>query len=120
MKYLGIDYGEKRIGLAISDEEGVFAFPHKTIQNSESILKDVKEVCEQESVGEIVLGIPVSLSGGYSAQAKTVQRFGDELGVATNIPIEYENEVFTTKIAKTDSGAAALILQIWLDRKLDK
>ena len=124
MKYLGLDYGDKRIGVAISDEEGKIAFPRTTLENSPSVYSEIKRMCDEEKVEKIILGLPVSFSGGFSAQAKAVQRFGDALRAAVQVPIAYENEIFSTKIAKdsgvarekTDQSAAAVILQGWLDK----
>lgn len=124
MRYLGIDYGEKRIGIAISDEEGTIAFPRVTLRNSPSMYLEIKKMCDEENIGKIILGIPISFSGELSAQAKAVQRFGDALRAAVGVPIEYQNEIFSSKIAqdsgvkkeKNDQSAAAVILQGWLDR----
>ena len=82
MKYLGLDYGDKRIGVAISEEEGKIAFPRTTLENSPSVFSEIKKMCEEEKVGKIILGLPVSFSGELSAQAKAVQRFGDALRAA--------------------------------------
>ncbi len=125
MKYLGLDYGEKRIGVAISDQEEKIAFPRATLANTPLVYSEIRRMCVEEKIGKIILGLPVSFSGGLSAQAKAIQRFGVALGAAVLIPIEYENEIFSTKIAqnsgvkreKTDQSAAALILQGYLDRQ---
>ncbi|MBI3685258.1 Holliday junction resolvase RuvX [Candidatus Azambacteria bacterium] len=124
MRYLGIDYGDKRIGLAISDEDGMFAFPRTTVENSPAVFLEIKKMCEEEKIGKIILGIPVSFSGELSAQAKAVRRFGDMFAETTRIPIAYENEILTTSQAERsgagrktiDQSSAALILQGWLDR----
>lgn len=120
MKYLGLDFGGKRIGVAISDDEMKIAFPRITLENSPSVIADIKHMCEEEGVDAVVLGIPVSLSGGISAQAESVRRFGESLHEALGLLVLYENELYTTKMAKTDEGAAALILQGYLDRRSRK
>lgn len=123
MKYIGIDYGEKRIGIAASDDSGMIAFPHATIENTASTLSEIKKICDAQKPGKIIIGMPM-LIGEVSPLMRTIQRFGDVLARFTDIPVAYENELFTTKMA-TQSGAkknmvdqssAALILQSWIDR----
>jgi putative Holliday junction resolvase len=120
MRYLGIDYGEKRIGLALSDPEGCLAFPHDTVGN----IGDVVAAAKREGVGKIVVGLPISFGGGESHQAEQIRQFAAELESRVELPIVFENEVFTSKIAekmspseKADASAAALILQSYLDRQ---
>lgn len=123
MKYLGIDYGEKRIGIAVSDDGGVIAFPHTTIENTSSTLSEIKKICDAQKPAQIVIGMPM-LIGEESLMMRTIRMFGDAVARFIQIPVAYENEIFTTKMA-TQSGAkkntvdqssAALILQSWIDR----
>lgn len=123
MKYLGIDYGEKRIGIAVSDDGGVIAFPHTTIENTSSTLSEIKKICDAQKPAQIVIGMPM-LIGEVSPMMRTIHMFGDTVARFIQIPVAYENEIFTTKMA-TQSGAkkntvdqssAALILQSWIDR----
>ena len=116
MKFLGIDHGDKRIGIAVSDETMTFAFPRVVLHNTKTIFKEIKKICGDENIAKIVVGMPISFSGGKSAQAEKVERFGEELEMFLSIPVEYENEIFTTKIGRDDASAAALILQGYLDR----
>ena len=124
MKFLGIDYGDKRIGIAVSDETGSFAFPRAVLQNTGKIFDEIKKICAEEEIEKIIVGVPISFSGGQSAQAGKVLEFAEHLKQYTNIPIEKENEIFSTKVAldmgaskeKIDQSAAAIILQSYLDR----
>ena len=124
MKALGIDYGEKNIGIAVSDEEGMMAFPRTTIRNAASAADDIMRLCEEEKIETIVLGIPVSFSGTESEQARITVAFGADLAGRVGIPVVHENEVLSSKMAdmlgstkaKRDQNAAAIILQTWLDR----
>ena len=124
MKALGIDYGEKNIGIAISDEEGMMAFPRTTIRNTTSVLDDIVRMCEEEKIETIVLGVPVSFSGLESEQARITVAFGTDLAGRVGISVVHENEVLSSKMAdmlgstkaKRDQNAAAIILQTWLDR----
>ena len=121
MRYLGIDYGEKRIGLAVSDHDGKIAFPRKVV----SRLAEVIEFIQNEDVGQVVIGLPLAANGGKTEATTAVTTFADELGRAVELPIVFENEVFTSKIAertsareRADAAAAALILQSFLDKQV--
>lgn len=116
MKYLGLDHGDKRIGIAVSDEDGVFAFPRVILQNTEKVFNEIKKICADEKIEKIVLGTPISLKGGKSDQARKTEAFGEKLKMFLNIPLEYENEIFTSKMTQNDASAAAVILQSYLDR----
>lgn len=123
MKYIGIDYGEKRIGIAVSDDGGVIAFPHTTIENTSSTLSEIKKICDAQKPAQIVIGMPM-LIGEESLMMRTIRMFGDAVARFIQIPVAYENEIFTTKMAirdgakksTVDQSSAALILQSWIDK----
>ncbi len=119
MRYLGVDYGKRRIGLALSDPEGKIAFPHGVVGH----LSDVVALARTEGVGEIVVGLPRSSSGADTVEARSVRTFAAKLQSAVELPIAFEDERLTTKLARrhtpeanVDASAAALILQSYLDR----
>ena len=124
MRYLGIDYGLKRIGLALSDPEGRMAFPFKTVAR----LDDIAAVVKNERVGCIIMGLPPpGRSRAWQRQNAAVKRCAGDLAKTVQLPIEFEDEAFTTKIAerhtakdKADASAAAIILQSYLDRQQTK
>lgn len=118
MRYLGIDYGSKRIGLALSDPQGRVALPYGIASRPE----DIAAVIKKEGVGGVVVGMPFSRL--WVRQAEDVKRFAAKLSKEVRLPIEFEDEAFTTKIAegssskeKVDASAAAIILQSYLDKK---
>lgn len=123
MRYLAIDFGSKRVGLALSDEGGILGFPYKTIENKD-IIKILKEIIKKEEVGKIILGLPLNFQMEETEQTQKVRRFKDLLERNINTPIEYENELLTTAQAKKsgiadkhiDASSAALILQSYLDK----
>ncbi len=124
MKYLSIDYGEKRIGLAMSSEEGKLALPYKTLENNSKIFDALKEIVEKEKITEVVVGLPVTFAMQESEQTRAVKDFAKHLQNILKMPVFFENEIFSSKIAeksskkgKIDESAAALILQSYLDRK---
>lgn len=123
MIYLGIDYGEKRIGLAKGDSLLKIATPLKTILNSEGVLNELADIVNTESVEKIIVGIPVSFNGEVNEFAEKVIEFSEDLEARTDIPVETINEIFSSKMAaehstKIDESSAALILQTYLDKKL--
>src|SRR3989338_6281497 len=127
MRYLGIDYGHKRIGIALSDEGGRIAFPFSQIpaKSPAFIVKEIKKIIKKEKIEKIIIGLPITFSGQDSLQTNAVREFGRYLGEMLQLPIEYENEVLSTKMAERggtskhniDAASAAIILQSYLDRK---
>jgi len=129
MRYLGIDYGEKRIGVALSDAEGKIAFPHMTISaDGPAHTKTIATLChiiQNEKAGEIVVGLPRTLDGRETRQTAITRGFMKKLQESLTLPIYTENEILTTRIAvkdgvakkDRDAASAALILQSYLDKK---
>jgi putative holliday junction resolvase len=136
MKYLGIDFGTKRIGLALSDESGTLAFPHSIVATEDAVAK-VIELAALEKVKEVVMGKSVDLSGVPNPLMKKIEAFTQALEAA-GLTVSYESEVMTSaqaarnpagehreiaspaphgKREALDASAAALILQSFLDRK---
>lgn len=134
-KVLGIDYGEKRIGLALSTDDKRMAYIHGTIQNSNSrdVINEFKKICQEEEVESLVVGLPLDQAGQPGAQAEIVKKFSKMIGEETGLPYYFEDERFSTALAskmnkeaglsvkKTrqtiDSQSAQIILQTYLDRK---
>ena len=133
---LGIDYGEKRVGLALSDRLNLIASPYKTLQNiSETdLISKIKKIVFEKEVKIFVIGLPLNMKGKDSAQTKKVRRFKKLLSIL-ELPIFYEDERFSSIIAKNslvlqnvktghnkseiDRTAAAIILQQYLDKNSD-
>jgi putative holliday junction resolvase len=133
-RVLGVDYGSRRIGLALSDPLGLTAQPLAVLTNREkTIWSEVLEVVRRYGVTRIVLGLPRRLSGEEGPAAEEVRAFGERLAQSTGVPVDYVDERLTTaaaqrvlsetdmsgakKRAVVDKLAAALILQTWLDRQ---
>lgn len=128
MRFLGIDYGSKRIGVALSDEKGNIAFPHSVLPNTEELVKEIKDITEKEQVGGIVIGHSLNREGGSNPIHEDVSDFIASLTVEIGIPIELEPEQYTTQEAirlqgkneKTDASAAAIILNSYLTKTKNK
>lgn len=135
MRLMGLDVGDKRIGIALSDEGALIASPRETLERSGN-RKDIRHMLElaaREEVSEIVVGMPFSMDGSIGAQAHKVERFVEALRAETDIRITTWDERLTTvsaerallegdvsraKRKKTiDRVAAALILQGYLDSR---
>lgn len=123
MKYIGIDFGTRRVGIAVSDKEGTLAFPRAVFENDDKFFERLREMIKEEGVEKIVVGMPKALSGKETAMTTRVKNFIEELKQKGFIVVE-EDEVFSTKTAKEnaredmrDASAAALILQQYLDRE---
>ena len=132
MRYLAIDYGGKRTGLALCDNAEMIASPVAVVENKAMLISVILDLVESEQVGTIVLGLPLNMDGSEGPAAKGVRQFANELCKNTAIPIIFHDErlssyeaeeklsgFFTRKKKKQrlDAVAAAGILQSFLDKK---
>lgn len=124
-KLLGIDYGTKKVGIALSDTGATLAFPHVTLPNNEHLVAAIAEICGREGVTAVVVGESRDFSQKENPIMEDVRRLKDALWRATSLPVYLEPEFLTTAEARRSGGprealdrsAAALILQSYLDRK---
>jgi putative Holliday junction resolvase len=126
MKYLGIDYGTKKVGFAHSDDEGRMAYPLMISQNDNSLLKDTLELIREMKYGIIVIGESVDGNGKPNAIAKEARLFGSKLENAIDVRVVFEKEWYSTVEARKQPGkegdhnvddqAAAIVLQRYLDK----
>lgn len=137
MRYLGIDYGSSKVGLALSDENGTMGFPHAVVTNTPRLVEELCALIVREGVGAIVLGESLNLSGEENPIAREARAFGDSIARISQKPVFYESEVFTSAEARrapakemktrarakgapsgnVDASAAALILTGYLSRQ---
>ena len=125
MKFLGIDYGTKRVGIAISDEDGMIAFPKVVLPYSSRVLEELLDMCIRESVGGVVIGESKNLAGADNPLMKDIDRFVSNWRRESKLPVFLEPEYMTShqahrvqgKHALLDASAAALILQSFLDKR---
>ena len=137
MKYLGIDWGEKRIGLAFADEIGI-AFPLKAAVSTskKKRMQQIEDTIEQQNAQILVVGYPINMDGTIGPRAKEVDLFIEELIKRFNLPVERVDERLSShtalqgykeekakprrKSGEIDSRAAALILQDFIEAQLFK
>ena len=133
MRVLAIDYGERRIGLALSDPEGIIATPLPPVPNDKRSIEKIKELVENKNVEYVILGNPLRLSGKEEIQSNKVREFSKVLKEAISCPLELVDERLTTVSAskilhnmgyspsksrdKIDSLAAAILLEGFLERR---
>jgi len=136
MRALGIDFGERRIGLALSDPTGTIASPLPTLKRragKRPPLAAIEAMVRENDVEALVLGLPLTLKGDDSDWTRTVREVGEALAKRTGLPVHLVDERFTSVIAeravrsiglprgkreqkeRIDAAAAVLILQAWLD-----
>ena len=130
---MGLDIGDKRIGVAVSDPDGILASPFTIIDRRDEKLdiEAITDIIDQRQVGQIIVGLPRSMDGGLGKQAEKVQTFTSKLCSYIEVPVDYRDERLTTVLAerlvrsvgikktrkkiRRDAQAAALILQGYLD-----
>lgn len=122
-RILGIDYGSKRVGVALSDEEGRVAFPKAILENNSQLIDKLKIFVKENTIRAIVIGESFKSTGEENKIMADAREFAKRLGEDAELPIFFEKEFFTSVEARryaehpeVDDSAAALILQRYLDR----
>lgn len=131
-RVLGVDYGTKRVGLAISDGLGLTARPLEVVQR-DSVLDRLVELREEYGFSVVVVGLPTGLSGGEGTSAEGARELGSMIERSVGVDVSYIDERFTSRMADdvllesgmkrrerketVDRVAAAIILQTYLDRR---
>jgi putative Holliday junction resolvase len=136
VRYLAVDVGEKRVGLAISDPDGQMAVPLRTLQRTapDGVIDEIAALAAEEQVAAIIVGLPLSLDGTAGPQAESVQKFVRQLLPVVSMPVVLWDERLSTvqaeqllrrggpgsRASRKDKGridamAATVILQDYLD-----
>ncbi len=132
LRILGLDPGERRIGVALSDRLGIIASPLTVLdRRHDDVLAVLRTLVEQENVATVVIGLPVGLSGEEGPAAQRARAFGQEIEEELDVDVVYFDERFTTVVAESallaggvsrakrrnrrDKVAAAVMLQGYLD-----
>jgi putative Holliday junction resolvase len=133
MKYLAIDYGTKRAGLAICDPSETIVSPLKVLNKPKYFFKQTADLIADQKIDAVVIGIPLNMDGTEGPQAKTVLKFAEQLSKIITVPIYFQDERLSTfaaeeKLAEMemtkkrkkehiDAVAAANILEAFLEKK---
>lgn len=140
MRVLGIDFGQRRIGLAMSDASGTLATPVRTIERQDAdidlvtlVVQAIQEMGRDERIDQLVVGLPRRLDGSDNDQTPRVRAFAAALELRSGLPVELQDERLTSRAAeerlalrdrdwrkrkaRLDAAAAAIVLQDWLDTR---
>jgi putative Holliday junction resolvase len=126
VRVVALDYGSARCGYAVSDPTGVLASPAGVVNapSSRRGLARIGKLVDELGAQRVIVGLPLTLAGGESAQTREARAFAARLGERLHVPVECYDERFTTKLAARDGGtapedarAAAHLLQSWLDAR---
>ncbi len=127
--FLGIDYGSSKVGLAVADSEIRIAFAYSTLDNDKNFLDTLVKIIEIEEINQIIIG---KLNhAGVNKQSFDAEEIGAKLNKEFKIPVAYQEEMFSTKMAENNlkergakkikkldnQEAARIILQSWLDKQ---
>ncbi len=130
-RILGIDHGDVRIGIAMSDETAFLASPLTTVRNGKGAADEIAALVREHGVETIVIGLPLNMDGSFGPATEKVRRFSAKLAKKTDVPILESDERLTTVTAHhhlreagldgkkrksvIDMASAQIILQDWLD-----
>ena len=136
VRLLGIDFGSKRVGLALTDPLGITIQPLKylTYASQNDLLDKIKSIAQEKDVQEIVLGLPRSLDGSVGPKGIECEKFSEKLKAGLNLPVHLQDESFTSRDAEEilirdlnlsrqkrkevkDSLSACLILKFFLESR---
>ena len=133
MKYLAIDHGTRRTGLAVCDAAETICWPFAVIETQKNVIAQLKNIIEAEHIEAIVLGVPVNMDGSYGKQAQRLRRFAKQLQEQLDVPVHFQDERLSSfaaeeklapaglsrkkKAQKIDAVAAAHILEVFLQQK---
>jgi putative Holliday junction resolvase len=138
MRVLGLDVGERRIGVAVADEGLRVALPVAVLERREmpADLDAIARLVQEQRAEAVVIGLPISLNGSLGPQARAVEAFGQELAARLSLPIEYWDERLSSveaqrrlasaghrgrkAKARRDAAAAAIVLQSYLDAQASR
>ncbi len=135
MIVLGVDLGDRRIGLAVSDPSGTLAVGAGTlaVRSEKEAIAALRAVVDEREIGRTIIGLPLSLSGERGPRARKTERFVERLRESLAIPVSLWDERLTTveagralravtpagrlRAGRTDESAAIIMLQSWLDAR---
>jgi putative holliday junction resolvase len=128
-KLLGIDYGEKRVGLAIAEDSWAKSFVILINESRRKTISAIKDIVAKEEIKRVIFGLPRTFSGKESERLLITKKFGELLASELDVPVEFISEIFTSKLAKSsaktklqkknvDDRAACYILENYIERAM--
>lgn len=120
---LAIDYGDKKVGLALASSIARLPRPYDTLRNGPNLIQEIRSILKKENVTEVVVGLPRNMDGSLGAQADRCMTFGQAFALETGIPVKFAEEALSSVEAETylkdlkgkrigiDAAAAACILE---------
>ena len=126
-KILGIDYGEKRIGVAISDDDRKMAFPKYVLQNDDKLIEKIEKICIEEDIKEIVVGKSLDYKNQPNSIMSKIEEFSKNLQKEKGFKVHFEDEFLASAEARRiqgnaemlDASAAAIILRSFIEKEND-
>ncbi len=128
MRLIGIDYGKKRVGIALTDDKGLMAFPKAVLPNDNFLIPEIAAMVKSQGVSRIIIGESKDFKMIDNPIMSQIKLFKDQLELATGVETIYESEVlsshqathFQGKNAMIDASAAAIVLQSYIDRTMEE
>jgi putative holliday junction resolvase len=134
-KILGLDYGEKRLGVAVSDPDGIIAMAHSVFDrdggSGKALIEEIVRICRETGVEKVVVGLPINMNGTKGPMAEKIEAFAGKLATAVGLAVEKWDERLSTSMAERtlleadmsrskrkkvrDKMSAQVILQGYLD-----
>ena len=133
MRYMAIDFGDKRTGLAVCDADETIASPLSVLVGQGALAERIAEVIKTQQIDAVVFGLPLNMDGTEGGRVKIVRKFADQLAAYIDVPVHFHDERLSSfdadgkfagseltrkqKKRRLDAVAAATILQSFLDHK---
>ena len=124
-RILGIDFGTKKVGIAVSDKDSNFALPKVVLKNDKDLIKNIEKIIEENNISSIIIGESMNYKGEENPVMKSMKNFVNEIKKKSNLQIYFEPEFLTSSQVRNtqgeskmiDASAAALILQSFIDKR---
>lgn len=124
-RILGIDFGTKKVGIAVSDKDSNFALPKVVLKNDKDLIKNIEKIIEENNISSIIMGESMNYKGEENPVMKSMKNFVNEIKKKSNLQIYFEPEFLTSSQVRNtqgeskmiDASAAALILQSFIDKR---
>ena len=128
---LAIDYGRSKVGLAMGEMAVKIAFAYKTLPNNDNFFAELSKIIAQEEIKKVIIGLPGHNNFKNSEEAQEIKKLGEKIEAELKLPVAYQEEMFTTKMARNnlkeagmkkleqydDEESARIILESWMEKQ---